>query len=114
MNYDPKTISWILLIIAIVLEVTGTICMKLSDGFTKLIPVIAMLTFYLLGLSLLALTLKIIDLSIAYAVWSGLGTTLIAIVGIVWFKEPVSAIKIVSISLIVIGVIGLNLGNGGH
>ncbi len=107
------TISWILLVIAIVLEVSGTISMKLSDGFTKLGPVIAMFIFYGLGLSLLALALKKIDVSVAYAVWSGLGTAIIAVVGILWFKEPATVVKIFSLILIIMGVIGLNL-NGGH
>ncbi len=114
MNYDVKTMTWLLLILAIVLEVFGTLCMKLSEGFTKLIPVIAMLTFYAVGLSLLAITLKTIDISIAYAVWSGLGTALIAIIGMVWFKEPFTALKIFSLFLIILGVVGLNLGGGGH
>jgi small multidrug resistance pump len=107
------TISWIFFIIAIVLEVSGTISMKLSDGFTKLGPVIAMFIFYGLGLSLLALALKKIDVSVAYAVWSGLGTAIIAVVGILWFKEPATVVKIFSLILIIMGVIGLNL-NGGH
>ncbi|MCK5876879.1 MAG: multidrug efflux SMR transporter [Candidatus Marithrix sp.] len=94
------------------LEVSGTVAMKLSDGFTKIIPIIAMLILYAMGLSLLAFTLKVIDISVAYAVWSGLGTVLITMIGIVWFKEPATVIKIVSIGFIVIGVVGLNLGNG--
>jgi small multidrug resistance pump len=113
-NYDVKTMTWLLLILAIVLEVSGTLCMKLSEGFTKLIPVIAMLTFYAVGLSLLAITLKTIDVSIAYAVWSGLGTALISIIGMLWFKEPFTALKIFSLFLIILGVVGLNLGGGGH
>ncbi len=113
MNYELKTITWVLLIIAIVLEVSGTVAMKLSDGFTKFIPIVAMLTFYALGLSLLAFTLKVIDISIAYAVWSGLGTVLITIIGIIWFKEPATVTKIISIVLIVVGVVGLNLDHSG-
>ncbi|MFK5969235.1 MAG: multidrug efflux SMR transporter [Candidatus Marithrix sp.] len=109
MNYDLKTITWVVLIVAIILEVSGTVAMKLSDGFTKVIPIIAMLIFYAVGLSLLALTLKVIDISIAYAVWSGLGTVLITIIGIVWFKEPATVTKILSITLIVVGVVGLNI-----
>jgi len=108
-NYDLKTITWVLLIVAIILEVSGTVAMKLSDGFTKVIPIIAMLAFYAMGLSLLALTLKVIDISIAYAVWSGLGTVLITVIGVVWFKEPATITKIISIVLIVVGVVGLNL-----
>ena len=114
MNYDLKIISWVLLIIAIFLEVSGTISMKFSDGFTKLVPVIAMLIFYACGLSLLALTLRTIDISVAYAVWSGLGTAIIAIFGMLWFKEAVTLVKIISILLIIVGVIGLNLGGSSH
>jgi small multidrug resistance pump len=72
-----------------------------------------MFIFYGLGLSLLALALKKIDVSVAYAVWSGLGTAIIAVVGILWFKEPATVVKIFSLILIIMGVIGLNL-NGGH
>lgn len=100
---------WFYLIIAIVLEVSGTISMKLSEGFSKLVPSVAMMVFYLLGLSLLAIALRKIDVSIAYAVWSGLGTALIAVVGILWFKEPATALKIISIGLIILGVFGLNI-----
>ncbi|WP_279605584.1 DMT family transporter [Aetokthonos hydrillicola] len=57
----------------------------------------------------LTMALKKIDVSIAYAIWSGLGTSLIAVIGIFWFKEPVNVLKIMSISLVIIGVIGLNL-----
>jgi small multidrug resistance pump len=105
-------ISWFILIIAIVLEVSGTISMKLSEGFTKVGPVIAMFIFYAMGLSLLALALKRIDISVAYAVWSGLGTALITLIGVLWFREPTSVIKIISVAFIIIGVIGLNLENG--
>lgn len=112
MNNEVAVLTWILLIIAIILEVFGTISMKLSDGFTKVGPIVAMLVFYAMGLSLLAYVIRSIDISIAYAVWSGLGTALIAIIGILWFKETATMIKIVSISLIVIGVVGLNLGVG--
>lgn len=107
---NSETITWILLIVAIILEVSGTISMKLSDGFTKIVPVIAMLSFYAVGLSLLAITLKTIDISIAYAIWSGLGTALIAIIGILWFKEPFTLLKTTSLAFIIVGVVGLNFG----
>lgn len=101
--------SVLYLTVAIILEVAGTTCMKLSEGFAKLIPSILIFVFY--GLSFVALTfaLKRIDLSVAYAVWSGLGTALIAAIGFLYFKEPVTAIKMGSIGLIIIGVIGLHL-----
>lgn len=112
MEHEAIKISWIYLIIAIVLEVSGTLSMKLSEGFSKLVPSIAMLVFYLFGLSVLALALRKIDVSIAYAVWSGLGTAIIAMVGILWFEEPVTLLKIVSLGLIIVGVVGLSLETG--
>lgn len=106
--------SWFYLILAIILEVSGTTSMKLSQGFTKILPSIAMFIFYILSLISLTLALKKVDVSVTYAVWSGLGTTLIAIIGILYFKEPSTIIKILSICLIITGVIGLNLSGGGH
>jgi len=108
---DVNKITWAFLILAIILEVSGTIAMKLSEGFTRLAPLIAMFVFYMLGLSVLALVLKRIDVGVAYAVWSGLGTALIAAIGVFWFKEPLTTIKIISICLIIIGVVGLNVEN---
>ncbi len=112
MEHEAIKISWIYLIVAIVLEVSGTLSMKLSEGFSKLVPSIAMLVFYLLGLSMLALALRKIDVSIAYAVWSGLGTAIIALVGILWFEEPITLLKIISLGLIIAGVVGLSLETG--
>jgi len=58
--------------------------------------------------------LKRIDVGVVYAIWSGVGTALIATIGILWFKEPVTLIKIASIALIILGVVGLNLGGITH
>lgn len=102
-------ISWLYLFVAIAFEVSGTIAMKLSDGFTRMVPLMTMFIFYGIGLTLLTLALRKIELSVAYAIWSGLGTALIGIVGIIWFKESTTLLKIISICLIIIGVIGLNL-----
>ena len=106
--------SWLYLVLAIVLEVSGTTSMKLSQGFTKILPSALMFLFYGLSLSALTLALKKIDVSVAYAVWSGLGTALIASVGVLWFREPLNALEIISLLLIIMGVIGLNLGGGVH
>jgi len=102
------------LFMAIILEVAGTICMKLSNGFTKVIPSILVIILYLLSIVSLTFALKKIDVTIAYAIWAGLGTALIATVGILWFKEPVTALKMISLGMIIIGVIGLNLSGGLH
>lgn len=103
--------SWLFLITAIALEVAGTTAMKLSDGFTRTIPSVAMFVFYILSLVALTFALKKFEMSMAYAIWAGLGTALITVVGIMYFKESVSFIKIASISLIIIGVVGLHLSS---
>lgn len=103
---------WLFLTFAIILEVAGTTSMKLSQGFTKIIPSVLIFVFYGASFTFLTFALKKIEVSTAYAVWSGVGTALIAIIGIFYFRESATALKIVSILLIIIGVIGLNLSNG--
>ncbi|ACC80310.1 DMT family transporter [Nostoc punctiforme] len=100
--------SWIYLIAAILFEVSGTTCMKLSEGFTKLVPSVLIFVFYGLCFSFLTLALKRLEVSVAYSVWAGLGTVLIAIIGIIWFRESATFTKVLSIALIIMGVIGIN------
>lgn len=106
--------GYMYLIFTIIFEVLGTISMKLSLGFTKLVPSILLFVFYGLSLGALTLTLREMEVSIAYAIWSGVGTGLIAIISVVWFKETFSIVKLISITLIIVGVIGLNMTNGSH
>ncbi|MEA5504648.1 multidrug efflux SMR transporter [Halotia wernerae UHCC 0503] len=103
-------ISWIYLVAAIIFEVSGTTCMKLSEGFTKIVPSILIFVFYGICFTFLTFALKRLEVSIAYAVWSGLGTILIASIGVVWFRESFTLVKFFSIALIIIGVIGINSG----
>ena len=105
---------WLYLVLAILFEVGGTTCMKLSEGLTR--PLYTVLIFVLYGISFvaLALALKKLDLSLSYAIWSGLGTAAIAVIGYLWFKEPMGTLKIGSIVLIIIGVVGLNISRGAH
>jgi len=109
-----NTMTWLYLVLAILLEVSGTTCMKLSEGFTRMVPSILLVVFYTLSLGMLTLALKKIDVSVAYAIWSGVGTALIATIGVLWFKEPATALKLISLGLIIIGVVGLNLSGGAH
>ena len=101
--------DWLYLILAIVLEVAGTTSMKLSQGFSRLLPSVMIFVFYALSFAGLTLALKRIDVSVAYAIWSGLGTALITVIGLAYFKEPATLVKILSIALIILGVAGLNL-----
>ena len=102
------------LLLAILAEVAGTTCVKLSEGFTRLLPSALILVFYGLSLGFLGLALKKVDRSLAYAIWSRLGIAFIVSVGVLWFREPVTAVKVVSLGLIVVGVAGLNLGGEAH
>ncbi|BFH13695.1 multidrug efflux SMR transporter [Paenibacillus melissococcoides] len=101
---------WVYLCFAIALEVAGTVSMKLSQGFTRLWPSVLMIVFYILAFSSLNLSLKQVPVSVAYAIWSGLGTAAIAVIGYLVFQESMSLLKGVSILLIILGVIGLNVG----
>jgi len=100
---------WFYLILAILFEVAGTTSMKVSEGFTKVVPSVMMFIFYILSLTALTFALKKIEMSTAYAIWGGLGTALITIIGIVFFSETVSLLKVGSILLIIVGVVGLHL-----
>ena len=106
--------GWLILSLGIVTEVCSVTCMKLSGGFSKLLP--SVLTFVFMGISLAVFiyALKHFDLSFAYAIWAGLGIAIVAIIGILYFKEPVTALKIASIILISVGVAGLNISEGIH
>ena len=106
--------AWLLLLLAILSEIVGTTMLRLSDGFTKLLPTVAMAVFYALSFGSLSLTLKRIDVGVAYAVWSAVGTALIAAIGVLWFHEPVTALKIISLVAIIGGVVGLYLSGGVH
>ncbi|WP_238916238.1 multidrug efflux SMR transporter [Clostridium sp. YIM B02555] len=101
--------SWIYLILAITFEILGTTLMKLSDGFSNVKYAIAMLIFYVLSLSMLTLALKKLEIGIAYAIWSGVGIVLLSIIGVIFFKESINLPKIIFVSFILIGTIGLNL-----
>lgn len=100
---------WLLLVGAIVLEVAGTTSMKLSHGFSKVVPSLLILVFYGAAFSLLTLALKEIEIGPAYAVWSGLGIALVAVIGFFYFEETLTISKLLGIGFIVVGIMILNL-----
>lgn len=106
--------SWLWLIIAIPFGVLGTVSMKLSHGLKKWKPSISLVIFYTISLAALTLAIQGIDISIVYAIWSGIGTILIAIIGILIFEESISLRKVVSLLLIVAGVVGIHLTDAFH
>ncbi|MCU1336032.1 MAG: putative integral rane protein [Bryobacterales bacterium] len=105
--------SWLILFFAIVFEVAGTLTLKFTEGMTRLWPTVLMFAFYLTSLFGLSIAVSRIPVGTAYAVWSGLGTLIVAIMGVVWFREQVTVLRCISTLLIVIGVAGLYL-TGSH
>ncbi len=101
--------SWLILFAAIVFEVGGTLTLKFTDGMTRLWPTVLMFALYLCSLFGLTRAVTTIPVGTAYAVWSGLGTLLVAVIGVVWFKEPVTTLRSLSAMLIIAGVAGLYL-----
>lgn len=102
---------WLYLVLAILFEVAGTTSMKLSSGFSKPLPSVLMWVFYGGSFYFLTLCLRKMEVSMAYAVWSGLGTILIATIGILYFHESVNTLKIIGIAAIIGGVVALKMAH---
>lgn len=100
---------WSYLALAIVCEVAGSTSMKLSDGLRNLAPSLLIFLFYGLAFTFNALAMRKLDLSVSYAIWAGAGTALTALIGFTWFREAVTPLRIASLVLIVLGVLGLRL-----
>jgi small multidrug resistance pump len=105
---------WVVLAIAIVLEVCGTVCLKMSNGMTRLGPVLGVIAFYVSTFVLMAVSMKTLEVGTAYAVWAGLGTALITVAGIALFGESFAWTKMLGTALIVAGVILLHASSTGH
>jgi small multidrug resistance pump len=103
-------LHWYCLAGAIMLEIAGTMSMKLSQGFTRTLPSVLLFVFYGVSFALMTVAVKKIDVSVSYAIWSGVGTATIALIGVFWFREVLTWIQVASIVLIVAGVIGLRVG----
>jgi quaternary ammonium compound-resistance protein SugE len=106
------TTSWILLLIAGLLEVVWAIGLKYTEGFSKLVPSVITITAMIASVWLLALALKGIPVGTGYAVWTGIGAVGTAILGIALFGEAASLARIACIGLIVAGIFGLKLVSG--
>lgn len=102
---------WLLLAFAIALELSGTICLKLSYGFSRLLPSVGVVLFYLGSFALMAQSLKTLEVGIVYAIWAGVGTALIALVGVFAFGESVTFFKILGLLMIIGGTILLRVAS---
>jgi small multidrug resistance pump len=96
------------LALAIASEIVATVSLKLSDGFTKPLPVVAVAAGYGLSFYALSITLRTIPLGVVYAIWSGVGTAAVVVIGVFLFRETLDAVKVAGIGLIIAGVVVLN------
>jgi quaternary ammonium compound-resistance protein SugE len=102
-------LAWLLLFTAGLVEIVFALSLKFNEGFTRLIPSVITLLSGGLSLFLLMTAIKLLPVGTAYAVWTGMGAVGVAILGIVLFKESAEPYRLVSISLVVVGIIGLKL-----
>lgn len=100
--------GWYFLLFGISFEVMGSFFLKLSHGFNNLVPSILCFVFFAIAIALINMSAKTIDISVVYAIWSGIGIALITLLGVFYFNEVLTLKKSLFIVLIVLGVIGLN------
>ncbi|MDG6773442.1 multidrug efflux SMR transporter [Thiomicrorhabdus sp. ZW0627] len=107
-------IYWFYLMVAIVFEVAGTLSLKFSTQNSNLLVTVFVIVFYITSFTFMWLAMKKIEMGVAYAVWAGAGTAIIALLGWLIFKDSMTLMKLVFISLIIIGVVGLKLATPSH
>ena len=106
---EMKPMNYIYLFIAIGFEVIATSALKLTDGFTKLIPSIVTVAGYGLAFYFLSLPIRTLPVGVVYAFWSGIGIVLITAIGWFWFRQTLDAPALIGMGLIVAGVVTINL-----
>ena len=104
--------AWVVLFVAGVLEIVWAVGLKYTEGFTRLWPSVATGIAMIGSMALLGVALRTLPLGTAYAIWTGIGSVGTAVLGIVLFREPATAIRLSCIALIVAGIIGLKLASG--
>jgi multidrug transporter EmrE-like cation transporter len=99
---------WIYLLCSVALEVTATTLLKISDGNSKWWYTIISMVLYTLCFWLMGYAMKLFELSRVYPMWAALGMIATAIIGLIVYKEPMTTLKVISMLVILIGIIGLN------
>ena len=103
--------SWIILFFAGLFEVGWAVGLKYTDGFTRPLPTVLTVSAMVISLGLLGLAMKQLPLGTAYAIWTGVGAVGTVIAGIILFGESMSAMRVISVGLIVCGLLGLKLSH---
>ncbi|MEE1610477.1 DMT family transporter [Microvirga sp. CF3016] len=101
--------NYVYLFAAIVSEVVATSALKAAEGFTRFWPSVIVLVGYGVAFYCLSLTMRTIPIGIAYAIWSGVGIVLIALVGVLLYRQPLDAPALIGMALILAGVLVINL-----
>ena len=104
--------AWVTLFVAGLLEIAWAVGLKYTQGFTRLWPTVGTVVALVASMALLGLSLRTLPLGTAYAVWTGIGSVGTAVLGIVLFREPATALRLVCIGLIVAGIVGLKVASG--
>lgn len=106
--------AWLFLLGAIGCEITATVLLGSTDQFTRPLPSVVVICGYVLSFAFLAQALRTLPISLAYAMWSGIGTATVALIGVLLLGEDLSIAKVVGVALIVAGVVVLNVRGAGH
>ena len=103
------TSAWLVILASGLLEIAFSVSMKLAESFTRLVPSVVSVAAAILSVWLMSLTLRVIPVGTAYAVWAGIGAAGTAVVGMLLFQEPATLARIACIGLVVAGIVGLQL-----
>jgi quaternary ammonium compound-resistance protein SugE len=111
---ESDVMSWIILFVAGLFEIAWAIGLEYSDGFSEPIPTAGTVVALVISMALLGKAVQDLPIGTAYAVWTGIGAVGTASLGIVLFDEPATGARLLFISVIVFGIVGLHLVSGGH
>jgi small multidrug resistance pump len=106
---SPRPMTYVLLLIAITAEVIATSALKAAEGFSKPVPSVIVVVGYAVAFYCLSLTLKVLPVGIAYAIWSGVGIVLVAAIGLVVYGQKLDLPAVIGLGLIIAGVLVVNL-----
>lgn len=106
---SSPSFAWMVLATSVLAEVLGTVALRYAAGFTKLWPSVAVVICYGCAIWLMSVAVKHLEMGLTYAVWAGAGTALTAILGMIWFEEATSLLRLAGLGCIVLGVVALNL-----
>ncbi|WP_413324593.1 DMT family transporter [Synechococcus sp. MIT S9503] len=100
---------WLLLLLAISAEVIGTSCLKLSQGFSRPLPTLVVLSAYAISMTLMSRVVQVLPMGLTYALWSGIGIVAIVLIGLLVYRQVPTQGQLIGMALITAGVVTVNL-----